>query len=134
LFYKTDAEVEEESDYVIEGDKIMKQKMSLSPEQLVKKAQVLENFYSTTVNPMDFPHRDQVTTEMTNKDAEKIHDFQVGLEELIQHATTNNEASNEGLKRPGHFELPISPSVDQSRYIFRLAFVSKLYQAFSGDV
>ncbi len=59
VFFKLDTQIgeDEESDYVIEGDKIMKQKVQPTPQQLFEKATVSEKSYTTTVNPFELHHR-----------------------------------------------------------------------------
>ncbi len=116
-FFKLDTQIgeDEESDYVIEGDKIMKQKVQPIPQQLIKKTPVSEQSYTTTVNPFEFHHRDQITTEITNMDTEKIHGFQAGLEELIQQVTTTTETLKSNLKATEESQLPVLAGIYPNR-------------------
>ncbi len=116
-FFKLDTQIgeDEESDYVIEGDKIMKQKVQPTPQQLYEKAPVSEQSYTTTVNPFEFHHRDQFTTEITNMDTEKIHGFQAGLEELIQQVTTTTETLKYNMKATEESQLPTSAGIYPNR-------------------
>jgi hypothetical protein len=106
-------EEEEESDYVVEGDQIMKQKKHsevdesdyvIEGHQIKKqKLQLISNddtpvvstpqsepFYDFSVTPFRY-YQDspQITTEITNSDSDKIEEFQAGLEGLIQTSTTS---------------------------------------------
>jgi hypothetical protein len=120
VFFKLDTQIgdDEESDYVIEGDKIMKQQVQPKPQQLFEKAPVSDQSYSTTVNPFEFHHRDQVTTEITNMDTEKIHGFQAGLEELIQQVTTTTETLKSNLKATEESQLPTIASASSIAGIY----------------
>jgi hypothetical protein len=117
IFFKIDTQIgdDEESDYVIEGDKIMKQKVQPTPQQLFEKTSVSEQSYTTTVNPFEFHHRDQATTEITNMDTEKIHGFQAGLEELIQQVTTTTETLKSNLKATEESQLPVLAGIYPNR-------------------
>jgi hypothetical protein len=93
----------------------MKQKVQPTSEQLIIQNPVSEQSYTTTVNPFEFHHREQVTTEITNMDTEKIHGFQAGLEELIQQVTTTNETSRANLKATEESQLPALAAIYPNR-------------------
>jgi hypothetical protein len=93
----------------------MKQKVQPTPQRLFEKAPVSDQSYTTTVNPFQFHHRDQVTTEITNMDTEKIHDFQAGLEELIQQVTTTTETLKSNLKKTEESQLPALAGIYPNR-------------------
>jgi hypothetical protein len=93
----------------------MKQKVQPTPEQLIKKTPVSEQSYTTTVNPFESHHRDQVTTEITNMDTEKIHGFQAGLEELIQQVTTTTETLKSNLMATEESQLPALAGIYPNR-------------------
>ncbi len=117
ILFKLDTQIgeDEESDYVIEGDKIMKQKVQPTTEQLIIQNSVSEQSYTTTVNPFELHPRDQVTTEITNMDTEKIHGFQAGLEELIQQVTTTTETLKSNLKATEKSQPPVLAGIYPTR-------------------
>jgi hypothetical protein len=93
----------------------MKQKVQPIPQQIIKNTPVSEQSYTTTVNPFEFHHRDQVTTEITNMDTEKIHGFQAGLEELIQQVTTTSGTLQSNLEEKEESQLPTIAGIYPNR-------------------
>jgi hypothetical protein len=116
----SNAEEEEESDFVIEGKKIMKQKVQTTPihQTLHEDSQRFLQLYESTVSPVDVqPYSyQQVTTEITNIDDEKIQEFQAGLQDLIEQATTTTEALKDETPTDNSSLHPYSV-ISKSRYI-----------------
>jgi hypothetical protein len=93
---------EDESDYVIEGHQIMKQKLPLISNIVNPGGSTLQSvpYYDFSVTPFRYYQESpQVTTEITNSDSEKIEEFQSGLEGLIHTSINEKEPKEENKNR-----------------------------------